>query len=106
MTTPVIAQELGLIKGIKIFGKPQVSVVAFGSDETNVFGISDTLKNKVFNENFSYWLLSAVVALIQYNTILLQAILCVAGLELEQSSIPFMYSLVRDNASHWVWSGR
>ena len=48
MTTPVIAQELGLIKGIKIFGKPQVSVVAFGSDETNVFGISDTLKNKVF----------------------------------------------------------
>ena len=48
MTTPVIAQELGLIKGIKIFGKPQVSVVAFGSDETNIFGISDTLKNKVF----------------------------------------------------------
>ena len=48
MSTPVIAQELGLIKGIKIFGKPQVSVVAFGSDETNVFGISDTLKNKVF----------------------------------------------------------
>jgi len=50
-TTKYIAQELGLIKGIKIFGKPQVSVVAFGSDETNIFGISDTLKNKGWNLN-------------------------------------------------------
>ena len=92
MTTPVIAQELGLIKGIKIFGKPQVSVVAFGSDETNIFGISDTLKNKVF-------ILTLISSSIN-PMILLQAILCVAGLELEQSSIPFMHSLVRDNASH------
>ena len=92
VTTPVIAQELGLIKGIKIFGKPQVSVVAFGSDETNIFGISDTLKNKVF-------ILTLISSSIN-PMILLQAILCVAGLELEQSSIPFMHSLVRDNASH------
>ena len=69
MTTPVIAQELGLIKGIKIFGKPQVSVVAFGSDETNIFGISDTLKNKVF-------ILTLISSSIN-PMILLQAILCV-----------------------------
>ena len=29
-TTKYIAQKLGTIKGIKVVGKPQVSVVAFG----------------------------------------------------------------------------
>jgi len=50
-TTRYIAQKLGAIKGIKLFGNPQVSVVAFGTDEANIFGISDMLKNKGWNLN-------------------------------------------------------
>jgi len=50
-TTKYITDELAKVKGIKIFGKPQVSVVAFGADEANIFGVSEMLKERGWNLN-------------------------------------------------------
>jgi len=50
-TTRYITNELSKIKGIKVMGKPQVSVVAFGADQANIFGISEMLKERGWNLN-------------------------------------------------------
>ena len=50
-TTKYIAKELGKIDGIHIIGEPEVSVVAFGSEGFNVYGLSDGLKKRGWNLN-------------------------------------------------------
>jgi len=43
-TTRKIAKAIENVPGLKIIGIPEVSVVAFGSDEFNIYGLSDALK--------------------------------------------------------------
>ena len=45
-TTKYIAKELEKIDGIHIIGEPEVSVVAFGSEGFNVYGLSEGLKKR------------------------------------------------------------
>ncbi|XP_076453528.1 sphingosine-1-phosphate lyase 1-like [Babylonia areolata] len=45
-TTRYIAQELGKIEGIVIFGEPKVNVVGIGSDRFNVFRLFEMLVEK------------------------------------------------------------
>lgn len=50
-TTKYITEELHKVEGIKVMGKPQVSVVAFGAEGANIFGISEMLKGRGWNLN-------------------------------------------------------
>jgi len=45
-TTRKIASEVAQIRGLKIVGKPDVSVVAFTSEKFNVYSLSDKLKER------------------------------------------------------------
>jgi len=46
-----IARDLATIPGIKIIGIPEVSVVAVGSDEFNIYGLSDGMKQRGWGLN-------------------------------------------------------
>merc|ERR1711997_980565 len=46
-----IAKELNKIEEIEIIGEPDVSVVAFGSDYFNIYGLSNGLKEQGWNLN-------------------------------------------------------
>lgn len=50
-TTQYIAREIAGVKGLKIVGIPEVSVVAFGSDEFNIYGLTDALKERGWGLN-------------------------------------------------------
>ena len=50
-TTQFIAKELNKIEEIEIIGEPDVSVVAFGSDYFNIYGLSNGLKKRGWNLN-------------------------------------------------------
>lgn len=50
-TTRHITSELRKVKGIKIVGEPEVSVVALGSDDFNIYALSDEMKNRGWNLN-------------------------------------------------------
>ena len=50
-TTQYIVNGLRNIDGIKIIGEPDVMVVAFGSDDFNVYGLSDGMKKRGWNLN-------------------------------------------------------
>merc|ERR1711860_179173 len=49
--TRYIAKEIGQIRGLKIIGDPQVSVVAIGSDEFNIYSLGDLMKTRHWNLN-------------------------------------------------------
>jgi len=49
--TREIARELATIPGIKIIGIPEVSVVAIGSDNFNIYGLSDEMKKRGWGLN-------------------------------------------------------
>jgi len=50
-TTQRIAKEISNIPGLKIIGIPEVSVIAFGSDEFNIYGLSDAMKERGWGLN-------------------------------------------------------
>lgn len=50
-TTQYMAREISNVKGLKIIGVPEVSVIAFGSDEFNIYGLSDALKERGWGLN-------------------------------------------------------
>jgi len=50
-TTRYIADKLKNIDGIFIIGKPEVSVVALGSDNFNIYGLGDLMKERGWNLN-------------------------------------------------------
>jgi len=50
-TTQYIAKEIATIPGLKIVGIPEVSVVAFTSDEFNIYGLSDLMKERGWGLN-------------------------------------------------------
>ncbi|XP_059086019.1 sphingosine-1-phosphate lyase-like [Tigriopus californicus] len=50
-TTRYIAEEIRKIKGIKVMGVPEVSVVAIGSDDFNIYALSDAMKKRGWNLN-------------------------------------------------------
>ena len=50
-TTQYIVNGLKNVDGIKIIGEPDVMVVAFGSDEFNIYGLSDGMKKRGWNLN-------------------------------------------------------
>ncbi len=50
-TTRYIARELRNVRGLKIVGEPEVSVVALGSDDFNIYGLSDGMKKRGWNLN-------------------------------------------------------
>ena len=50
-TTQTIVSGLRNIKGIKIFGEPDVCVVAFGSEDFNIYGLSDGMRKRGWNLN-------------------------------------------------------
>lgn len=50
-TTQYIAKEIAAIPGLKIVGIPEVSVVAFSSDEFNIYGLSDMMKERGWGLN-------------------------------------------------------
>lgn len=50
-TTRYITRELLTIDGIYIVGEPDVSVIAIGSDEFNIYGLSDGMKQRGWNLN-------------------------------------------------------
>ena len=45
-TTQYIVNGLSNIDGIKIIGEPDVMVLAFGSDDFNIYGLSDGMKKR------------------------------------------------------------
>ena len=50
-TTQYIVNGLKNVDGIKIIGEPDVMVVAFGSDDFNIYGLSDGMKKQGWNLN-------------------------------------------------------
>lgn len=48
-TTRKIAEGLKATEGLKVIGCPEVSVVAFGSDQFNIYALSDLMKKKGWN---------------------------------------------------------
>lgn len=50
-TTKQIAKDISKINGIHIIGEPDVSVIAFGSDHFNIYGLSDGLSKRGWNLN-------------------------------------------------------
>merc|ERR1711872_265143 len=50
-TTKYIAKELENIPGLKLVGLPEVSVVAFGTDHFNIYGLSEEMKNRGWGLN-------------------------------------------------------
>jgi len=50
-TTKYIAKELENIPGLKLVGLPEVSVVAFGTDQFNIYGLSEEMKNRGWGLN-------------------------------------------------------
>ncbi|XP_033108376.1 sphingosine-1-phosphate lyase 1-like [Anneissia japonica] len=50
-TTRYIAEQLGKINGIFVYGKPKVSVVAIGSHDFNIYRLSSALNKKGWNLN-------------------------------------------------------
>ncbi|ESO89041.1 hypothetical protein LOTGIDRAFT_228978 [Lottia gigantea] len=50
-TARVIADGIRKIKGVFVFGNPQVSVVGIGSNDFNIFNLSDALTAKGWNLN-------------------------------------------------------
>lgn len=50
-TTQRIAEEISNVPGLKIIGIPEVSVIAFGSDEFNIYGLSDAMKERGWGLN-------------------------------------------------------
>eukprot|EP00095_Tigriopus_kingsejongensis_P001686 maker-scaffold1658_size31987-snap-gene-0.8 protein:Tk01686 transcript:maker-scaffold1658_size31987-snap-gene-0.8-mRNA-1 annotation:"sphingosine-1-phosphate lyase 1 isoform x1" len=50
-TTRYIAAQLCKVKGVKLIGEPDVSVVALGSDDFNIYALSDAMKTRGWNLN-------------------------------------------------------
>ena len=50
-TTRYMAEELKKVQGIHIIGIPEVSVLALGSEEFNIYGLSDGLRKRGWNLN-------------------------------------------------------
>ncbi len=50
-TTRWIASELRKVKGVKVVGDPEVSVVALGSDDFNIYALSEQMKKRGWNLN-------------------------------------------------------
>jgi hypothetical protein len=43
--------RLGKVRGVIIYGKPEISVIAFGSDDFNIYRLSDALGSCGWNLN-------------------------------------------------------
>lgn len=50
-TTRYMAEELKKVQGIHIIGIPEVSVIALGSEQFNIYGLSDGLRKRGWNLN-------------------------------------------------------
>ena len=68
-TTKKIAREMAEIPGIKIVGVPEVSVVGFGSDQFNVYALTDGMKKRGWSMNSLQFPTSAHMCITTLHTL-------------------------------------